>query len=151
VGASADDSPDDADELTLEPVEGEVRSVAWLWRPLGTKLGELRLAERRLMFVRTDGTEVFNAPLAEIQIEGWPSYGIAPNSQVKLRVNGKKHRISFIMPENAKEARPSDPGFDPVFERSERGLKAIKTYPAGMKLGAAWRALLDQEMAAEGS
>ncbi len=137
----------DADELTLEPVEGEVRSVAWLWRPLGTKSGELRLAEGRLMFVQTDGAEVFNAPLAEIQIDGWPSYGIAPDSQVKLRANGKKHRVSFIMPKNSKQAQPSSPGPGPAYEHAERASKAIKTYPAGMKLGAAWRALLEQEMA----
>ncbi len=54
------------------------------------------------------------------------------------------------MPKNAKQAQPSAPGFDPAFEHSERALKAIKTYPAGRKLGAAWRVLLDQEMAASG-
>jgi hypothetical protein len=84
-------------------LEADVRSTAWRYRPLSSKIGVLQLSEGRLAFLEGDEL-VFDAPLDDVKVEGWPSYGVAPNSQVKLRVAGKKHRICFVMPANSKQA-----------------------------------------------
>jgi hypothetical protein len=87
---------------------------------------------------------IFDAPLDEVEVEGWPSYGVAPNSQVKLRVAGKKHRICFVMPSNSREAAPPADLGDaiPQIRRAERIAASVETYELGGQLGEQWRTLL---------
>jgi hypothetical protein len=116
--------------------EEPIASVAWLYKPLGSKVGVLQLDEGRLSFVLKDGKVVFDAPVHEVEIHGWPSYGVAPNSQVKLRVAGKKHRVCFVAPSNSREViNPMDPT---GMELAARTLRALRTYPEGLKVGAVW-------------
>src|SRR2546429_2043644 len=121
-----------------------ILSAAWLYKPLGTKFGVLVLADGRLSFVLERGKVVFDAPLDQVEVLGWPSYGIAPNSQVKLRVAGKKHRVCFVAPTNA----PQTPqvgdlaAFGADVALLPRAPRAFRTYPAGMETGKAWRTLL---------
>jgi hypothetical protein len=119
-------------------------SPAWLWKPWGSKMGLLALAEGRLSFTLKRGQVAFDAPLEQVEVLGWPSYGVAPNSQVKLRVAGKKHRVSFVAPANAPEtARTGDlTAFGGEGAMMLRSVRALRTYPAGMETGAAWRARL---------
>jgi hypothetical protein len=131
--------------MTDAPTEG-ARSLAWRYGPLKSKIGILELADNRLAFAEGDDGEnvVFDAPLEEVEVEGWPSYGVAPNSQVKLRVAGKKHRICFVMPSNSKQAAPP-PGVGnaiPQIRRAERVAASVSTYEVGGQLGEQWRALL---------
>ena len=127
--------------------EAGMRSVAWWWRPLGSKLGQLQLAEGQLTFAYPDGEVIFDTPVDQVKVEGWPSYGIAPNSQVKLRIGGKKYRVSFVMPTNSREAGPGLPTDWAVPGSSTlgRGLRAVRTYAAGEETGAKWRELLGGE------
>jgi hypothetical protein len=123
--------------------EGEgTRSIAWRYGPFRSKIGVLALVDEHLSFVEGDDV-VFDAPLSDVQVEGWPSYGVAPNSQVKLRVGGKKHRICFVMPSNSKEAAPPSGELEmPGERRIERLARSAKTYKVGEELGGAWRKLL---------
>jgi hypothetical protein len=130
--------------MTGAPVEG-ARSIAWHYGPLRSKIGILELADNRLAFAEGEDGEnvIFDAPLDEVKVEGWPSYGVAPNSQVKLRVAGKKHRICFVMPSNSKEAAPAaSAGEVPAIRRAERIAASAKTYELGGQLGEQWRTLL---------
>ena len=120
-------------------------SPAWLWKPWGSKLGALRLADGRLSFTFTRGGVAFDAPLEQVEVLGWPSYGIAPNSQVKLRVAGKKHRVSFVAPTNAPEMMRAGDSAAFAAEGLLRAARALRTYPAGMETGAAWRARLSPD------
>jgi hypothetical protein len=122
-------------------------SPAWLWKPWGSKLGVLALIEGRLSFRLPRGKVPFEAPLDEVEVLGWPSYGIAPNSQVKLRVGGKKHRVSFIAPVNSAEVvRIGDTtAFGGEGAMMARAVRAARTYPAGKETGAAWRARLSPD------
>jgi hypothetical protein len=118
------------------------RSIAWQYGPFRSKIGVLALVDDRLSFVEGDDV-VFDTPLSEVQVEGWPSYGVAPNSQVKLRVGGKKRRICFVMPSNSKEAAPpSGELVMPGERRIERLARSAKTYKIGEELGGEWRKLL---------
>jgi hypothetical protein len=80
------------------------RSIAWHYGPLRSKIGILELADNRLAFAEGENGEhvIFDAPLDEVEVEGWPSYGVAPNSQVKLRVAGKKLQEDQWAGDNAK-------------------------------------------------
>jgi hypothetical protein len=121
-----------------------ILSAAWLYKPFGSKFGVLVLADGRLSFILEGGKVVFEAPLDQVEVLGWPSYGIVPNSQVKLRVAGKKHRVSFIAPMNAPQTHQVGDltafGADVALLR--RANRALRTYPAGMETGKAWRELL---------
>jgi hypothetical protein len=130
--------------MTDASVEG-ARSIAWHYGPLRSKIGILELADNRLAFAEGENGEnvIFDAPLNEVEVEGWPSYGVAPNSQVKLRVAGKKHRICFVMPSNSKEAAPAGKGESiPEIRRAQRIAASVKTYELGGQLGEQWRMLL---------
>ncbi len=126
--------------------EEGARSIAWHYGAMRSKIGILELADGRLAFAEGENGEqvVFDAPLADVKVEGWPSYGVAPNSQVKLRVAGKKHRICFVMPSNSKEAAPPAGVGDaiPGIRRAERLAASVKTYQLGGELGEQWRTLL---------
>jgi hypothetical protein len=128
--------PDSAQDMT---------SVAWLYKPFGSKIGFLRLTGGRLNLTLMDEKVVFDSALDDIEVLGWPSYGIAPNSQVKLKASGKKHRVCFVAPTNASEVQSEG-------ELATRGAaaaalgnarRALSTYPAGMKIGSIWHELLD--------
>jgi hypothetical protein len=130
--------------MTGAPDEG-ARSIAWHYGPMRSKIGILELAEDRLAFAEGENGDnvVFDVPLADVKVEGWPSYGVAPNSQVKLRVAGKKHRICFVMPSNSKEAAPAGAGEAvPGIRRAQRIAASVQTYELGGQLGEQWRALL---------
>jgi ELWxxDGT repeat protein len=115
--------------------------TAWsCGRPDARELGVLQLAEGRLSFTLKDGTVPFDAPLGELEVLGWPSYGIAPNSQVKLRIEGKKHRVSFVAPVNSREVQ--DPMDVSATQLPQQAARALRTYPPGMETGEAWRAVL---------
>jgi hypothetical protein len=120
-------------------------SVAWLYKPFGSKLGILQLAEGQLYFILSDGTTVFDAPLADFEFLGWPSYGIAPDSQVKLRVGGKKHRVCFVAPNNAPEVTSDGEAamFGATAAAINNARRAWATYDSGMKTGAVWHEQLD--------
>ncbi len=118
------------------------RSIAWHYGPLRSKIGVLALVDDHLSFVEGDDV-VFDAPLSDVQVEGWPSYGVAPNSQVKLRIGGKKHRICFVMPSNSREAAPPSGELElPGERRIERLTRSVRTYKVGEELGGEWRKLL---------
>jgi len=121
-------------------------SAAWLYKAFGSKMGVLELADNQLSLRLTDGKAVFESALDEVEVLGWPSYGIAPNSQVKLRAGGKKYRVCFVAPTNASETfSASDGGLPPEFIQMLRARRAAATYPAGQKAGAAWHHLLGDE------
>jgi hypothetical protein len=57
--------------VTDEESEG-TRSIAWHYGALRSKIGVLALVDDHLSFVEGDDV-VFDAPLSDVQIEGWPS------------------------------------------------------------------------------
>ena len=123
----------------------DMTSAAWLYKPMGSKMGFLRLNDGRLTMTLLDEKVVFDAPLDQVEVLGWPSYGIAPDSQVKLKAGGKKHRVCFVAPTNAKEVH-SDGELEtigPVATSLANARRALSTYPTGMKIGAIWHDLLD--------
>ena len=123
----------------MPDTEEGMASAAWLYKPLRSKLGILQLAHEQLYLVLSDGKKVFDAPLSEVEVLGWPSYKIAPNSQVKLKAGGKKHRVCFVAPQNAPEvANADDIVWGSQIATAIRANRARGTWPAGMKTGAKW-------------
>jgi hypothetical protein len=110
-------------------VRSDRRSASWRWSTT--------------IFRSSRATTLCSMRRSAMQVEGWPSYGVAPNSQVKLRVGGKKHRICFVMPSNSKEAAPPSGELEmPGERRIERLARSVKTYKVGGELGGEWRKLL---------
>jgi hypothetical protein len=68
---------------------GGMLSPAWLYKAFGSKPGVLQLMDGRLSFTFEGGGVLFDEPLERVEVRGWPSYGVAPDSQVKLEVAGK--------------------------------------------------------------
>src|SRR3954447_16281396 len=123
----------------------DMTSVAWLYKPFGSKIGVLRLTDGQLSLTLMDEKVVFDAPLDEVEVLGWPSYGIAPDSQVKLKAGGKKYRVSFVAPTNAKEVQSEGElaAHGATAAALGNARRVISTYPAGMKIGAIGHELLD--------
>jgi hypothetical protein len=128
--------PDTAQDMT---------SVAWLYKPLRSKIGFLRLTDGQLNLTLMDENVVFDAPLDQVEVLGWPSYGVAPNSQVKLKAGGKKYRVCFVAPSNANEVQSEGEHLTKgaAGAAMANARRALSTYPAGMKIGAIWHELLD--------
>src|SRR3954453_21575694 len=128
----------------MSATEEGMASAIWLYKAFGSKLGGMELTDGQLSLRLGDGKQIFDAPMDQVEVLGWPSYGIAPNSQVKLRVAGKKHRVCFVAPTNAPQTHQVGDltafGADVALLR--RAKRALRTYPAGMETGKAWRTLL---------
>jgi hypothetical protein len=121
-------------------------SAIWLYKAFGSKLGVMELTDGQLSLRLGDGKQIFDAPMDQVEVLGWPSYGIAPNSQVKLKVAGKKHRVCFVAPSNADETFVADDlVLPPQLAQLLRTRRALATYPAGQKVGATWHELLGDE------
>jgi hypothetical protein len=123
----------------------DMTSAAWLYKPMGSKMGFLRLTDGQLTLTLMDEKVVFDTPLEQVEVVGWPSYGVAPDSQVKLKADGKKYRVCFVAPSNAKEVQ-SDGELETIGSvgaAMANARRALSTYPAGMKIGAIWHELLD--------
>jgi hypothetical protein len=128
----------------------DMTSVAWLYKPFGSKIGFLRLTDGQLNLTLMDEKVVFDEALDDVEVLGWPSYGVAPNSQVKLKAGGKKHRVCFVAPSNANEVQ-SEGELETIGSAGAamaNARRALSTYPAGMKIGAIWHDLLDPADAA---
>jgi hypothetical protein len=130
----------------LPATEEGMASAVWLYKAFGSKLGVMELVDGQLSLRLGDGKQIFESPVDQVEILGWPSYGIAPNSQVKLKAGGKKYRVCFVAPTNADETFSADDNFlPPQLAQLLRTRRALATYPAGQKVGATWHELLGDE------
>src|SRR3954453_15001320 len=125
----------DADRSDAADEDEGLVCVAWLYKAFGSKLGILQLHDDQLSLTLSDGGTAFDASLDDVEVLGWPSYGLAPDSQVKLKVAGKKHRVCFVAPTNAPEMARDGEAF--VFGASvaqtNQARRALGTYKAGQK------------------
>jgi hypothetical protein len=115
--------------------EPEFASVAWVLRGLFGS-GEpclLQLAGSQLSLVGDDGP-VFDVPLTEVEAV-FPRYYFSGG--VKLRVGGRKYRLSFVRPTNTRA-----PGVSPARELG-RALDGLSDAVTGRQAGKEWRRLLE--------
>ena len=131
---------------TLDQATAELRTPAWIYGTWTSHPGALELRQGRLSFIPSDPDGPgFSAALAELEDVNFP--GWAASSNLKLRVDGKKYRITFIQPRNAAPvgAHLADiVGWDLLgqYTGAAATADALQTYPAGFKSGKAWSALL---------
>lgn len=131
----------------LDQATAELRTPAWIYGTWTSHPGALELRDGRLSFIpaEEDG-HGFCVELAELENVNFPSW--ARDTNLKLKIAGKKYRITFIQPRNAAPvgAHLADVvGMDLAGEYvgAAATANALSTYPAGFKSGKAWSALLE--------